>query len=83
MLGSRWEPHEEDENTGDTVWCLRLGELCSSWCLLCIDSGQKGIGSQYLDSSFVYVVAIPHKPLASWAGNSRIWLRTRDNLLPT
>lgn len=45
-LGSRWEPHKEDENTEDTVCCLRHGELCSSWCLLYIDSGQGGIGSQ-------------------------------------
>lgn len=66
VLGRRWESSEEDENVGDILCCLKQGELSSSWCLLCIYSDQKGIGSQ-LFNSFIY--SILREPLTSWAGN--------------
>lgn len=57
-----------------TLHCPRHGELSSSWWLLCVDSGQGSIGSQLLNSCFVYVVATPREPLASRAGNRNQYL---------
>lgn len=37
---------QEDEDVEDAAHGLRHGELCSSWCLPCADSGQGGVGSQ-------------------------------------